>query len=65
MEPSGAPEPRLQQQDTGLLPGLQSEADSELPFEEGIAERRKRIDLGLESTRQDDEPVNNVIDLEF
>lgn len=54
---------------SGLFPGLQRagvRADKgELPFEQSVAERRKRIDLGLEAPRQSGEPVNNVLDLEF
>lgn len=51
-----------------LFPGLEQAekpADGELPFEQGVAERRKRIDLGLEAPSRAEQPVNNVIDWDF
>lgn len=56
--------------DKALFPGLRQRADANadpdrLPFERGVAERRKRIDLGLESADQEEKPVNNILDMSF
>ena len=59
-----APDDELTPQ-VALFPGLEHEDDKALPFEEGVAERRKRVDLGLEAPRQENAPVNNVLQIEF
>lgn len=66
-ERTGADETSRQPQ-IELFPGLRDDAGADndtLPFEESLAKRRKRIDLGLETPRQENAPVNNVLEIEF
>jgi len=36
-----------------------------VPFEEELQKQRKRIDLGLEREQREEEPVDNVVNLQF
>lgn len=62
----------------GFLPGFASQPEeissegqtasqdnNELPFAEELEKQKKRIQLGLEREKRDEEPVSNVIGVEF
>lgn len=50
---------------TGVLPGVEQRRAEEVPFEQRLQERRKRIDLGLDRPQSEQDPVDNVLDVEF
>lgn len=50
---------------TGVLPGVEQRQADEVPFEQRLQERRKRVDLGLDRPQTEQDPVDNVLDVEF
>lgn len=73
-EQAGDSGAQVKQRDVEFLPGL-SEAsgntvdpvtgEKQLPFEQSLERRQKRIYLGLDNESESDQPVNNVLDIEF
>lgn len=50
---------------TGVLPGVEQRQADEVPFEQRLQERRKRVELGLDRPQTEQDPVDNVLDVEF
>lgn len=56
---------------SGFLPGVKErQAAGEKPaqpelFEQRLQERKKRVDLGLESSEREQDPVGNLLDMDF
>ncbi len=46
----------------GVLPGVDQ---TELPFEHRLQQRQQRVNLGLDRPQREQEPVDNLLDLEF
>ena len=77
--PAGAsPKAAGQASQRAFLPGLQADKTSDnagleentaegtiVPFEAELQKQRKRINLGLEREQRDEEPVDNVVNLQF
>jgi hypothetical protein len=50
---------------TGVLPGVEQQRLAEPPFEQRLQERQQRVNLGLDQPQREQDPVDNLLDVEF
>jgi hypothetical protein len=50
---------------TGVLPGVEQRRAAEPPFEQRLQERQQRVNLGLDQPQREQDPVDNLLDMDF